>query len=48
MRTIFGQQKVNLPSQFINDISGEHVEAAEPSGGGSDSFGEHTTTVWLD
>jgi DNA helicase-2/ATP-dependent DNA helicase PcrA len=48
MRTIFGQQKVNLPSQFINDISGEHVEAAEPSGGGSDSFGGHTTTVWLD
>jgi DNA helicase-2/ATP-dependent DNA helicase PcrA len=48
MRTIFGQQKVNLPSQFINDISGEHVEAAEPSGGGNDSFGGHTTTVWLD
>jgi DNA helicase-2/ATP-dependent DNA helicase PcrA len=48
MRTIFGQQKVNLPSQFINDISGEHVEAAEPSGGDSDSFGGHTTTVWLD
>jgi len=48
MRTIFGQQKVNLPSQFINDISGEHVEAAEQSGGGSDSFGGHTTTVWLD
>jgi DNA helicase-2/ATP-dependent DNA helicase PcrA len=48
MRTIFGQQKVNLPSQFINDISGEHIEPAEESGGGSDSFGGHTTTVWLD
>jgi DNA helicase-2/ATP-dependent DNA helicase PcrA len=48
MRTIFGQQKVNLPSQFINDISGEHVEAAEPSGGDNDSFGGHTTTVYLD
>jgi DNA helicase-2/ATP-dependent DNA helicase PcrA len=45
MRTIFGQQKVNLPSQFINDISTKHVEAAEP--GGENSSG-YETTVWLD
>jgi DNA helicase-2/ATP-dependent DNA helicase PcrA len=45
MRTIFGQQKVNLPSSFINDISTEHVDAAEPGGGQSSGY---ETTVYLD
>jgi DNA helicase-2/ATP-dependent DNA helicase PcrA len=45
MRTIFGQQKVNLPSSFINDISKDHVEAAEPGGGQSSGY---ETTVYLD
>lgn len=45
MRTIFGSQRVNLPSSFLNDISQKHVEAAE-SGGGSSSGYE--TTVYLD
>jgi len=48
MRTIFGQQKVNLPSEFLNDISNEHVETAEPGGfGGGESSG-YETTVYLD
>jgi DNA helicase-2/ATP-dependent DNA helicase PcrA len=50
MRTIFGQQKVNLPSEFLNDISQEHVEVAESKGlggGGSNSSG-YETTVYLD
>ncbi len=45
MRTIFGQQKVNLPSSFINDISEEHVEIHEPGGGESSGY---ETTVYLD
>ena len=37
MRTIFGSQRVNIPSSFLNDISPEHVEMAEP--GDSSSSG---------
>mgnify|MGYP001946141811 CR=1 FL=1 len=48
MRTIFGQQKVNLPSSFINDISTEHVEAAEPGGFGGGNSSGYETTVYLD
>jgi len=48
MRTIFGQQKVNLPSSFINDISKEHVEAAEPGGFGGGNSSGYETTVYLD
>jgi len=44
LRTIFGSQRVNLPSTFLNDISVEHVETNEP---GSDSSG-YETTVFLD
>lgn len=46
MRTIFGQQRVNLPSSFLNDISKEHVEQAEPEEGGQSSGYE--TTIYLD
>jgi len=49
MRTIFGQQKVNLPSEFLNDIDKEHVEAAEPRGfGGGGTSSGYETTVYLD
>jgi DNA helicase-2/ATP-dependent DNA helicase PcrA len=47
MRTIFGSQRVNIPSQFLNDISTEHVETAEPGGGGGQSSG-YETTIYLD
>jgi len=48
MRTIFGQQKVNLPSEFLNDISGEHIETTESGGfDGGESSG-YETTVYLD
>ena len=46
MRTIFGQQRINMPSSFLNDISTEHVELAEPTGGGKSSGYE--TTIYLD
>ena len=49
MRTIFGSQKVNLPSSFLNDISAEHVETAEPGGfGGGGNASGYETTVYLD
>ena len=46
MRTIFGQQKINVPSEFLNDISTAHVENAEPTG--SDENSGYETTVYLD
>ena len=46
MRTIFGSQRVNVPSEFLNDISTDHVETAEPDGGGKSSGYE--TTIYLD
>ncbi len=48
MRTIFGQQKVNLPSEFLNDISTEHVEQAEPGGMDGGQSSGYETTVYLD
>lgn len=46
MRTIFGSQRINVPSSFLNDISRKHVENAEPDGGGKSSGYE--TTIYLD
>jgi DNA helicase II / ATP-dependent DNA helicase PcrA len=46
MRTIFGSQRVNVPSEFLNDISREHVENAEPDDKRHSSGYE--TTIYLD
>lgn len=46
MRTIFGSQRINVPSSFLNDISRKHVENAEPVGRGHASGYE--TTIYLD
>ena len=48
MRTIFGQQKVNMPSSFLNDISTEYVEQAEPGGMGGGAASGYETTIYLD
>jgi DNA helicase II / ATP-dependent DNA helicase PcrA len=45
MRTIFGSQRVNIPSSFLNDISTEHVESGNPGGGHSSGY---ETTIYLD
>ena len=45
LRTIFGSQRVNIPSSFLNDISTEHVESDNPEEGGSSGY---ETTVYLD
>ena len=49
MRTIFGSQKVNVASSFLNDISDEHIEmegrSTSDNGGGSSGF---ETTIYLD
>lgn len=46
MRTVFGSQRVNVPSEFLNDIDTAHVEQAEPAEGGHSSGYE--TTIYLD
>ncbi len=46
LRTIYGSQRVNLPSSFLNDISQEHVEGGNPSGRNTNSGYE--TTIFLD
>jgi DNA helicase II / ATP-dependent DNA helicase PcrA len=45
LRTIYGSQRVNIPSSFLNDISRKHVEEGNP--GGSSSSG-YETTIFLD
>lgn len=47
MRTIYGSQRVNVPSTFINDISPEYIDAANPKGWGNTSSG-YETTIFLD
>lgn len=46
MRTIFGSQRVNVPSSFLNDISTEYIEGGNPTGRGHSSGYE--TTIFLD
>lgn len=48
MRTIFGSQRVNIPSEFLNEIGTKYIEQADPWGGGSQDSGYETTTVYLD
>ena len=49
MRTIYGQTKVNVPSNFINDISPEYVESSSGKGKGwGNSSSGYETTVFLD
>ena len=45
MRTIFGSQRINLPSSFLNDISKEHVETGNPISGNGSGY---ETTIYLD
>lgn len=46
LRTIFGSQRVNVPSSFLNDIATEHVEQA----GGRDTglLSGYESTIYLD
>jgi DNA helicase II / ATP-dependent DNA helicase PcrA len=46
MRTIYGSQRINVPSEFLSDISKQHVKRAEPEDGGQDAG--YVTTVYLD
>jgi DNA helicase-2/ATP-dependent DNA helicase PcrA len=46
VRTIYGSQRVNVPSSFLNDISKKHVESTNPFGNNSSSGYE--ATVFLD
>ena len=46
LRTIYGSQRVNLPSSFLNDISTKYIEGGNPNERGGTSGYE--ATVWLD
>ncbi|MFT5849372.1 MAG: DNA helicase-2/ATP-dependent DNA helicase PcrA [Patiriisocius sp.] len=49
VRMIFGQQRVNVPSSFINDINNEHVDTDDSQGGGGRGSGSgYMATVFLD
>ncbi len=47
MRTIYGSQRVNVPSSFLNDISQDYIETGNPKGWGSNKSG-YETTIFLD
>jgi DNA helicase II / ATP-dependent DNA helicase PcrA len=47
IRTIYGSQRVNIPSSFLNDIKKEYVQSDTPKGWGSTSSG-YETTIFLD
>ncbi len=42
MRTIFGSQRINVPSSFLNDISTDFIEQSNPAESG------YETTIFLD
>lgn len=44
MRTVFGSQRINIPSSFLDDISSEYIE----NGNGADTQSGYETTVYLD
>lgn len=46
LRTIYGSQRVNLPSSFLNDISAKHLDGGTPEERSSSSGYE--TTIFLD
>lgn len=48
LRTIYGSQRVNIPSSFLNDIKSEHIETANPGGGGLLGNSGYETTIFLD
>ncbi len=45
IRTVFGSQRVNIPSSFLNDISSDYIEVDGPDG---DYNSGYETTVFLD
>jgi DNA helicase-2/ATP-dependent DNA helicase PcrA len=47
MRTIYGSQRVNIPSSFLNDISKNYIDRSNPKGWGNNKSG-YETTIFLD
>ena len=47
MRTIYGSQRINVPSSFLNDISTKYIESKNPRGFG-DTSSSYETTIFLD
>lgn len=47
MRTIFGSQRVNVPSSFIHDIDAAHIDGEDDNRDGGNSSG-YERTIFLD
>lgn len=47
IRTIFGSQKMNSPSEFIQDLEGEYLENHEPEGYNDDISGQ-VKSIFID
>jgi len=45
MRTVFGSQRVNVPSSFLTDISDDYIDGEDPRGKYESG---HETTIFLD
>lgn len=48
LRTIFGSQRVNVPSSFLDDIDSEYLEGEDARKGGGDVDSGFETTIYLD
>jgi DNA helicase-2/ATP-dependent DNA helicase PcrA len=49
IRTIYGTQRVNIPSSFLNDIKTDHITQTNPKGWRDGGFSSgYETTVYLD
>ncbi|MDA8597087.1 UvrD-helicase domain-containing protein [Candidatus Pacebacteria bacterium] len=48
MRTIFGSQRVNMPSSFLSDISGDYLEGEDARRRNDDADSGYETTIFLD
>lgn len=48
VRTIYGSQRINRPSSFLNDISEDHVELTNTSSNRLGSSSGYETTIFLD
>ncbi len=45
MRTIYGQQRINEPSEFLHDLPDDLIEYDESSFGGGTTYGENDTYI---
>lgn len=47
LRTIFGSQRVNVPSSFLSDIDSEYLDSEDPRDGGDDQSSGYETVIQI-